>query len=211
MNVSTGSAQNVGRGRCFRYALDVSTKPCMTCSHGTRRPGGQKCEECWLRTQPIEVRQKAARLRSLAVPKPLHAERVPTSAWPAGRRWCAGCQSFVLLKDCGKTASRCRTCTSVSAHAGMIQRTYGITADEYAAIFKAQGGKCGICGGRPRSERLAIDHDHTTQEVRGLLCSRCNHELLGAAHDSLDLLRKAVAYMEEPPAGPIIAANRRSA
>ena len=44
--------------------------------------------------------------------------------------------------------------------------------------------------------RLAVDHDHTTNAVRGLLCSKCNHELLGAAHDSLELLERAVAYLK---------------
>ena len=47
---------------------------------------------------------------------------------------------------------------------------------------------------------LALDHDHKTGAVRGYLCQRCNHDLLGAAYDNVDILRAAVRYLETPPA-----------
>jgi hypothetical protein len=81
---------------------------------------------------------------------------------------------------------------------------YGIGLVEYAAILEKQGGGCAICGAppskRPRSDRatLCIDHDHTSGEVRGLLCRGCNHGL-GQFADNAEILEKAAAYLRSPP------------
>lgn len=48
---------------------------------------------------------------------------------------------------------------------------YRLGRDEYDALFDAQGGCCAICRTAPIQ---AIDHCHTTNEVRGLLCRKCN-------------------------------------
>jgi len=75
-----------------------------------------------------------------------------------------------------------------------LKRKYGVDLVGYEAMFKAQRGACAICG-KSQSRALNIDHDHTTGEVRGLLCSSCNRAL-GWFGDSLDLLRSAVGYLE---------------
>jgi hypothetical protein len=85
-------------------------------------------------------------------------------------------------------------------------REYGITVEQYDLILAAQAGRCAICLCVPRSRRLAVDHCHKSrvkgrlQDVRGLLCSRCNHDLLGAAHDKPEILDRAAAYLRHPPA-----------
>lgn len=55
-------------------------------------------------------------------------------------------------------------------------KKFGITEEEYEALLKRQNGVCAICKGPPdtRWKRLAVDHDHVTREVRGLLCMVCN-------------------------------------
>lgn len=56
-----------------------------------------------------------------------------------------------------------------------IRKTYGITLAEYDEMLAEQHGVCKICGGvDPNGRRLAVDHDHVTGAVRGLLCVRCN-------------------------------------
>lgn len=76
---------------------------------------------------------------------------------------------------------------------------YGITPDQYDAIYYKQGGGCAICG-RPapregnRWERLHVDHDHNSGRVRGLLCMNCNQGL-GNFKDSAELLKSAVEYL----------------
>jgi len=55
-----------------------------------------------------------------------------------------------------------------------LKRDFGITIEEYDAMLTKQGGVCAICKRPPNKNRLAVDHDHTTGEVRGLLCPSCN-------------------------------------
>lgn len=135
------------------------------------------------------------------VPEELRRKRTPTiqKLAPSGTAWCAGCQSFRDLEDFGKSATTCRACASSKQHGAMIEKTYGLTPEQYDELLKRQGGKCAICRARPKSKRLAVDHDHGTGEVRGLLCSRCNHDLLGSAWDSLAMATALWHYMNTPP------------
>ena len=132
-----------------------------------------------------------------------HRARVPAAEWPEGERWCAGCQSFVPLFY--TTGSRCRACASRAAHRARAEAGYdwppGVTYDSLLAL---QGGRCAICRRVPRTKRLAIDHDHKTGLVRGLLCPGergCNHGLLGSAHDDANILAAAYWYLVSPPSG----------
>ena len=59
-------------------------------------------------------------------------------------------------------------------HERYVQRTYDLAPGEYAERLAEQGGACAICGKKPRRRRLAVDHDHTSNQVRGLLCLFCN-------------------------------------
>lgn len=54
-------------------------------------------------------------------------------------------------------------------------RTHGLTIEQYDKILTKQKGVCAICElPCPTGHRLAIDHDHDTNKVRGLLCVLCN-------------------------------------
>ena len=69
----------------------------------------------------------------------------------------------------------------------------GFTVEQYDVLFKKQGGACAICG-RATKTHLYVDHDHTTGEVRGLLCSSCNLGL-GNFKDSVPIMRQAILYL----------------
>lgn len=178
---------------------------CKACGDEEAAPRRQLCEECWLTKQPPVIRNEAAKRRLALVPARRRLAQVGRSKWPEGRRWCAGCQTFVRLVDC--SGSRCRACTSIAQHLGRLKNEFGIDPLTYQHLFELQEGKCAICRGRPTTKRLAVDHDHACCKTppfcgrctRGLLCSRCNHELLGAAHDSLQILENAVTYLKTPP------------
>jgi hypothetical protein len=84
-----------------------------------------------------------------------------------------------------------------------LKSKYGISIETYDAMLAAQGGVCAICG---RAESmaikgttctLAVDHDHDSKRVRGLLCVNCNMLIGGARHDPV-VLRAAIAYLERP-------------
>lgn len=163
-------------------------------------PNGSVSPMCyWHRivrtTIEAQIRAAKERLRNAREP---HRKRVPEHMWPPNERWCAGCQSFVPLWYC--PGSRCKACTAEQRHASLLKSVYDLTPEQYHALFELQGGKCAICRNRQLDRRLATDHDHKTGAVRGLLCHTCNHDLLGAAHDSVNILRAAVAYLETPPA-----------
>lgn len=73
--------------------------------------------------------------------------------------------------------------------------SYGLTLEDYDAIFRAQGGVCAICSEKCRQNALlSVDHDHSTGAVRGLLCHTCNTGL-GMFSDDPDILRKAIEYL----------------
>lgn len=78
-----------------------------------------------------------------------------------------------------------------------LLRVYGITLDQYNQLLKSQGGGCGICGKSPEDEgkALAVDHDHKTGEVRGILCSYCNHRRIGR-HNDWTIVQKMADYLK---------------
>lgn len=80
-----------------------------------------------------------------------------------------------------------------------LRQLYGITLDDYNAIFDAQDGACKICS-RPwnpeSNKRLAVDHCHATKKIRGLLCDPCN-VALGNMQDNPERLEAAAAYLRE--------------
>ena len=75
---------------------------------------------------------------------------------------------------------------------------YGLTKEEVIEMRAEQNSTCPICM-RP-TKRFCVDHDHETGKVRGLLCYRCNTGL-GLFYDNLDVVKRAVGYLEKK--GPL--------
>ena len=74
-------------------------------------------------------------------------------------------------------------------------RQFGMTVESYEQMLLDQNNLCAICHEPDQDgKRLAIDHDHETNRVRGLLCRRCNRAI-GAFHDRADLLLSASEYL----------------
>ncbi len=74
--------------------------------------------------------------------------------------------------------------------------TYGLTLSNYIELKCEQKGLCKLCGMINNGWALAVDHDHKTGKVRGLLCDNCNTGI-GMLKDSPELLKKAINYLEE--------------
>ena len=79
-----------------------------------------------------------------------------------------------------------------------LKRFYGITQREYEIILEKQDGKCAIClvSSDDYGKRFHVDHCHTTNKVRGLLCSSCNTGV-GMFKDNSDILTKAAQYVDK--------------
>lgn len=77
-------------------------------------------------------------------------------------------------------------------------RRLNITVSDFEDMFESQSGVCAICQ-RECSirKRLGIDHDHSTNEVRGLLCQKCNQGI-GRFEDRIDFLQNAINYLLLP-------------
>jgi hypothetical protein len=70
-------------------------------------------------------------------------------------------------------------------------RKYGLSEEEYTYLLTKQNESCAICNG----EISAVDHNHITGNVRGLLCKSCNTGL-GLFKDSIVTLKIAISYLE---------------
>ena len=85
----------------------------------------------------------------------------------------------------------------------LLKNNFGITLEQYNNMVISQGGVCAICGKAETSydkkaqaiKKLAVDHDHVTGKVRGLLCTNCNL-MLGSAYDNIDTLKSAIIYLQ---------------
>lgn len=135
---------------------------------------------------------------------------------------CAKCEEAKLPEEFNLNRSNvsgrsywCRSCAAAQyattpAHIRRrrsLKSRYGLEDGEFEGMLDAQLGVCAICeqpetvltnnnSGEVRS--LAVDHDHATGEVRGLLCTTCN-AMLGYAKDSPFTLAAGAAYLLREP------------
>lgn len=78
-----------------------------------------------------------------------------------------------------------------------LRRVYGISLVQYDEMLLQQGGGCAICDKTPEEEgkSLAVDHNHKTGEIRGILCAYCNHRRIGR-HTDWEVVSKMAEYLK---------------
>ena len=126
---------------------------------------------------------------------------------------CPCCNKFKYVEDFNKCAKRkdglqykCRQCEKEERQhprrkrkqkIAQIKRDYKLGTSEYLKLYKSQKGLCAICGDKDRAKGkyLAIDHDHKSGIVRGLLCSNCNCAL-GLMGENVQTLTCAINYLK---------------
>lgn len=74
-----------------------------------------------------------------------------------------------------------------------LQR-HGLTANEYESIWKSQDGCCAVCLLPENGNKLDIDHNHDTGEIRGLLCRKCNIAI-GLLDDDVVRAERLITYV----------------
>lgn len=97
-----------------------------------------------------------------------------------------------ICKDCYQSDEEKEKRKQISAANNKLKR-YNITIGEYHTRAARQCNRCAICG--EFREMLHVDHNHTTGDVRGLLCPNCNKGL-GFFKDDVTRLWNAIAYIE---------------
>ncbi|MFF0138558.1 endonuclease VII domain-containing protein [Streptomyces sp. NPDC005227] len=132
----------------------------------------------------------------------------------AGKKRCTGCGEVKDFLDFhprsdrpGTCEPRCKACKAQrskelnarpenkSRYRDLrYRRLYGVGASEVDAMLQSQQGLCAICRQEP-SDSFRVDHDHASGKVRGLLCHNCN-VLLGHCSDSVEILKRAISYLE---------------
>lgn len=78
------------------------------------------------------------------------------------------------------------------------KKRYGIDTTQMMEMVAKQDEKCSICENQLilHSRKYGIDHNHKTGKLRSILCNNCNL-LLGAAHDDIEILNKAINYLSK--------------
>jgi hypothetical protein len=163
---------------------------CPTCPGPLKWPVGGICNRCYLRNR--------------------YKKMPAAQCHPERKEHCAGlCRS--CYRDGGRaTRATCHPDRFQAAHGLCTKcyndlpeskarnvrarrlRKYNLTQAAYDALLAGQGWVCAICGGEP----TAVDHNHQTGTVRGLLCHTCNTGL-GHFQDNPGLLERAVRYLRE--------------
>jgi len=79
-----------------------------------------------------------------------------------------------------------------------LWRRFNITIEEYDILYEKQKGLCAICEEpeKENNKRLAVDHNHDTGKVRGLLCRACNTSI-GLLKEKQELFEKAIKYLKQ--------------
>jgi hypothetical protein len=144
----------------------------------------ERAKERWskIKADPLSRERKNARRRedySKFVPTPEQVARTRETS----RKWAANNREHLSRLN----------------WLGSIKRAYGITSEQYDAMWRKQDGRCAICGEPERARRLGVDHCHVTGRVRGLLCRNCNSGL-GHFRDRPSFISSAIQYLSSTPA-----------
>ena len=147
------------------------------------------------------------------------AQPEPLSGSPRFKR-CSGCDETKSLDEFYRSHKKtgahgrqawCKSCARTAQHkcyyknptaaylrvrASRIKAQYGLTEEDYKRLLVLQAGVCAVCQTScSTGKRLAVDHDHASGRIRGLLCTSCNNGL-GRFKDDPKLLIRAADYLK---------------
>jgi hypothetical protein len=158
------------------------------------------CGKCG-NARDLACYNKDARYRDGFYPRCKQCRRVETRrrlgiADQGQTRICRWCDKTFDLAE-GRQYYCSPPCAAIGKRLWNIERLYGLTREQYKALYARQGRKCAICKRPERSARnklLAVDHCHETGQVRGLLCTHCNRAI-GLLQDDPKVVKSAAEYI----------------
>ena len=83
--------------------------------------------------------------------------------------WCNSCNN--------KASKKWHNANKEHVKAYWLMKKFGLSEADYQNMVDSQDNLCAICGRPEKNKALAVDHDHDTGEIRGLLCGYCNVRL----------------------------------
>lgn len=141
----------------------------------------------------------------------------------AKSRVCAGCRQAKLAPEFVSPLSRfCLACAeeregklrplvdkegaSYRKWQLSLAEKYGITPQQYEELLRHQEYGCAVCGKTEADnrQRLAVDHNHVTGKIRGLLCRRCNALVVQNFVDDRVIADGLAGFLLDPPASHIL-------
>ena len=171
----------------------------MRVGNGKIRPICKRCHS---------IEQKERRKSKGSVTKEQAAAEVQKLVEAKQLFQCKTCEQHLLAdqfyyrRDYGKVyipTKRCKSCEKYY----QLDRAFSVDSDYYQELLDSQGNCCAICkidlqtyakiGYR---NYFAVDHCHRTNQVRGLLCDKCNRGL-GFFNDDINNLLAAIHYLKE--------------
>ena len=160
---------------------------------------GCRCEQCvsWQRKRYLATKESVVkRVKSGEI------KHGTGMAYDLGQCRCPLCLEFQRKKRCKLAANGNRHVRRNQWKVrGMRRGGFDFTYSDYELLWNEQRQRCAICE-KPvqiikskEGNAAAVDHDHNTGEVRGLLCMKCNMGV-GQFNDNAQLLHKAARYLE---------------
>lgn len=141
--------------------------------------------------------QKICRLCQRRAQQEYHGRPVTSDGSPIGPRngdktHCPSGHDYAVWgRNSGRAAQR--FCTICHRH-NRVKRVYGLSVEQWDFLVLREQGRCAVCW--VAMEEPHIDHDHSSGEVRGLLCTMCNRGI-GMFYDDPARLEAAAAYLRE--------------
>lgn len=183
----------------------------MACYHTAQR-SGQYAKS--VRSGPSHPNWSGAGEKALAMKMARKLAREAIEASPT--KTCKGCHidmpKTAFYHRNGRPGARCKRCDNERSRTWQasnpelnkrikrsvwLKKNYGIDIEKFEQMISEQGGVCAICGRLPNHAKgFAVDHDHSTGKLRGILCGHCNGGL-GLFKDDVASLRSAADYIEK--------------
>ena len=182
------SSLNEPRKRCPDCGIEKSVNDF---GKNAKLPDGLQfyCRACCARRGAEVYRRKRERLGKKVRPK---------VDVPPGHKRCPACERVLPHSEWHRNratrsgfADRCKDCRAARSREQHLQKHFGISVVQRQAMLDEQGGVCAICKVDPPTH---TDHNHATQELRGLLCTGCNLGL-GQFRDDPQRLVAAARYL----------------
>ena len=167
----------------------MSSTPCKTCGSYERYVSNKSCAPC-------SIKSGLEKLNNEELMKPYRKKEKQKKRLDKWREENPEKYQEQYKNDTSKQKSReYYHNNKVNVKDTYLQTNYGITLKDYNFLLEKQNEKCKICNSEcSTGKSLAVDHNHETGKIRGLLCKNCNTSI-GLLKENISVLENAIIYL----------------